>query len=92
MVGLLAEQIFGFKGAATRTGDPALDLEKANAIGNALLCFMIIPWTLCLVAYCGEIGFCQQEPSGVEIIQQAGVICHTGINAWLDPDNFESLL
>lgn len=53
LVGLLAQEIFGFKGAATRTGDRALDLAKANAIGNALLCFMIIPWTLCLIAYCG---------------------------------------
>lgn len=54
LVGLLAEEIFGFKGAATRTGDRATDLAKANAIGNALLCFMIIPWSLCLVAYCGK--------------------------------------
>lgn len=53
LVGLLAEKIFGFKGTATRTGDPVLDLAKANAMGNALLCFMIVPWSLCLLAYCG---------------------------------------
>lgn len=54
LVGLLAEKVFGFRGTATRTGDRALDLAKANAMGNALLCFLIVPWTLCLIAYCGE--------------------------------------
>lgn len=54
LVGVLAERIFGFRGTASPTGDPAVDLVKADAIGNALLCFMIVPWTLCLLAYCGE--------------------------------------
>ena len=54
MVGVLAQRMFGFKGSATPTGDRVSDLAKANAIGNALLCFMAIPWTLCLFAYCGR--------------------------------------
>ena len=54
MVGVLAQKLFGFKGEASPTGDRQSDLLKAQAIGNALLCFMAIPWSLCLVAYTGK--------------------------------------
>ena len=52
-MGLLAERYFGFSGDATRSKEPGHDLEKARALGNALLCFLVIPWTLCLVFYTG---------------------------------------
>lgn len=54
MVGVLAQKVFGFTGTASPTGDRESDLAKAQAIGNALLCFMAIPWTLCLIAYSGR--------------------------------------
>lgn len=54
--------MFGFKGTATRTGVRELDLEKANAMGNALLCFMLVPWTLCLLAYGGKPTFSASLP------------------------------
>ena len=43
--------MFGFTGAATRSGDPEKDLERASALGSSLLVFLIVPWTLCLIAY-----------------------------------------
>lgn len=51
LVGKLAEKMFGFTGSATRSGEPALDLERAKALGSSLLVFLIVPWTLCLIAY-----------------------------------------
>lgn len=54
LVGLLAERYFGFKGDAARSKEAGRDLEKARALGNALLCFLVIPWTLCLVFYTGD--------------------------------------
>ncbi len=47
----MAEKMFGFTGSATRSGEPALDLARARALGSALLVFLIAPWTLCLIAY-----------------------------------------
>ncbi|CAL8464814.1 g4349 [Coccomyxa elongata] len=54
LVGILAERVFGFKGAAEI--DPAdvdQNLGKARALGNALLCCMAIPWALCVIIYSG---------------------------------------
>ncbi|CAL5229213.1 g12496 [Coccomyxa viridis] len=53
LVGMLAEQMFGFTGTATRSGDPEKDLAQARALGSSLLVFLIVPWTLCLVFYSG---------------------------------------
>ncbi|KAK9793504.1 hypothetical protein WJX73_009675 [Symbiochloris irregularis] len=52
-VGMLAEHSFGFKGKATVTGDPSIDLPKAQALGTSLLVFTLVPWTLCLILYSG---------------------------------------
>jgi hypothetical protein len=30
------------------------NLTKAKALGNALLVFLLVPWTLCLIFYTGE--------------------------------------
>ena len=30
------------------------NLTKAKALGNALLVFLLVPWTLCLLFYTGE--------------------------------------
>lgn len=52
-MGKLAEALFGFSGAATRSGDIGKDLERARALGSSLLMFLIVPWTLCLIFYSG---------------------------------------
>ena len=52
-VGALSQHIFGFSGTSTVTGDPAVDVPNARALGNALLLFSVIPWTFCLLAYSG---------------------------------------
>lgn len=52
-VGALAEHWFGFEGASKVTGDRARDLANARALGNALLCFLTVPWSCCLAVYTG---------------------------------------
>lgn len=54
-MGKLAERMFGFSGAATRSGDAGKDLERARALGSSLLVFLIVPWTLCLIFYSGTV-------------------------------------
>lgn len=41
------------QGTAARSGDPAVDAAKARALGNALVAFLIVPWTLSLIIYSG---------------------------------------
>jgi MFS family permease len=53
LVGLVGEKVFGFDGAATPSGDKELDLANAEALGRALLIFMIVPWSIDLVLYTG---------------------------------------
>ncbi|BDA50407.1 hypothetical protein COCOBI_16-0830 [Coccomyxa sp. Obi] len=54
LVGILAERVFGFKGAAEiDPGDVDQNLGKARALGNALLCCMAVPWALCVIIYSG---------------------------------------
>ena len=53
LVGRLAEAMFGFTGKAARSGDPMEDLRRARALGSALMVFLIVPWTLCLISYTG---------------------------------------
>ena len=52
-VGWLAEHAFGLKGTVAPTGDPAVDLPKAQALASSLLLFTAVPWTLCLILYSG---------------------------------------
>lgn len=63
-MGLCAEKWFGFSGAASTAncdsnsadgGDvvPQPDLAKARAIGDAMLFWFVVPWTLCAVIYTG---------------------------------------
>lgn len=57
--------MFGFSGAATRSGDIDKDLERARALGSSLLVFLIFPWTLCLIFYSGadlgQTAFCMPD-------------------------------
>ncbi|KAI7839840.1 hypothetical protein COHA_006425 [Chlorella ohadii] len=53
LVGTLAERVFGFSGSGTVTRDRPTDLANAAALGNALLCFLLVPWTITLVLYTG---------------------------------------
>ena len=52
-VGRLSERYFGFSGTSTITGNPEIDTHNAQAMGNALLVFTVVPWAFCLVAYSG---------------------------------------
>ena len=56
LVGLMAEKWFGFEGDAARSRVPGQDLQKARALGNALLFFLVVPWTLTLIFYTGTAG------------------------------------
>ncbi|EFN50878.1 hypothetical protein CHLNCDRAFT_141677 [Chlorella variabilis] len=53
LVGVLAERIFGFSGTGTVSQDRQQDLVNAAALGNALLAFLVVPWTLTLLLYTG---------------------------------------
>ena len=53
LVGLFAEKVFGFDGAATPSGDKTIDLANAKALGDALLYFMVVPWIIDFVLYSG---------------------------------------
>ncbi|WIA43486.1 hypothetical protein OEZ86_009949 [Tetradesmus obliquus] len=62
MVGVAAQRLFGFSGAAaSAAGCSSLsshtsrrhqpDLHKARALGDALTLFTTVPWTLCVLVY-----------------------------------------
>lgn len=53
LVGWAASAIFGYTGEATATGHPDIDLERADALGRAIMWFSVIPWFLCLAFYTG---------------------------------------
>ncbi|KAL3131568.1 hypothetical protein ABBQ38_007869 [Trebouxia sp. C0009 RCD-2024] len=53
LVGALAEKRFGFKGTAARSGDSAVDVAKARALGSALVPCLVVPWTCSLLIYTG---------------------------------------
>lgn len=53
LVGLMAQNVFGFSGTAAPTGDAAVDLANAHALGEALLIFMVGPWGIVLALYTG---------------------------------------
>ncbi len=45
----------GLQGTAARSGDATVDAAKARALGNALVTFLIVPWTFALIIYTGEL-------------------------------------
>ncbi|GLC33417.1 hypothetical protein PLESTM_000068900 [Pleodorina starrii] len=62
LVGMAAERWFGFTGVAggeaacehhNTMEAPEADLPKARALGDAMLLFMAVPWTLCALFYTG---------------------------------------
>jgi len=53
LVGILAERVFGYEGTASASKRPGENLHNAEALGNALLVCMIVPWTLCCIFYSG---------------------------------------
>lgn len=52
-VGWLSEYAFGFRGNAETSADPAENLARARALGEALLVFTVAPWALCALFYTG---------------------------------------
>ena len=79
LVGWLAEEAFGFTGKASRTGNPEEDLRRARALGSALLVFLIIPWTLCLISFSGN----AQQPCMCTLCRARVVmqVCQQGLQA-----------
>ncbi|GMH33108.1 hypothetical protein BSKO_00942 [Bryopsis sp. KO-2023] len=53
LVGWAATAWFGYSGSATTSGDPEIDLPRAEALGKAIMWFSIVPFSLCLVFYSG---------------------------------------
>jgi hypothetical protein len=55
LTGIVAEEVFGFKGslADSAVPDPALQLHNARALGNAMLILLLVPWGLDFFFYCG---------------------------------------
>lgn len=53
LVGSLSQNYFNFQGSSRITGDPSVDVPNARALGNALLVFLTVPWTLCFLIYSG---------------------------------------
>lgn len=51
LVGALASRAFHFSGRASVSGDRALDLANADALGQALLVFMVVPWGITLLLF-----------------------------------------
>ena len=76
LVGFLAEHVFGFRGAASagaagQVPDPGEDLSKARALGNALLVCLVVPWTICLIVYTGQLNVAvyQRKKMIVQLLQ-----------------------
>ncbi len=46
------------QGTAARSGDPVVDAAKARALGNALVTFLVVPWTCSLLIYTGKAEVC----------------------------------
>lgn len=53
LVGWASSALFGYSGEATATGNPEIDLPRAQAMGSAIMWFSVVPWLLCLVLYSG---------------------------------------
>jgi hypothetical protein len=53
LVGILAEAGFGFSGDAAKTADEAHNRANARALGDAILVFTVVPWTVTFLFYSG---------------------------------------
>ena len=53
LVGVVSDKVFGYRGAGTVSRKREVDLANAEALGNALLAFMLVPWTFTLLLYTG---------------------------------------
>ena len=54
--GIIAEKGFHFEGhLAESHGDAAKASANAKALANALLVCLVVPWTLCVIAYTGKL-------------------------------------
>ncbi|KAK9835393.1 hypothetical protein WJX81_006954 [Elliptochloris bilobata] len=51
LVGIIADRVFGYRGAVGHEADPALQAANANALGNSLMAVLGVPWFLCFCAY-----------------------------------------
>ena len=55
--GIIAERGFNFEGhLAESHADAAKASLNAKALANALLVCLVIPWTLCVIFYSGELS------------------------------------
>ena len=54
------------QGTAARSGDPVVDAAKARALGNALVAFLIVPWTFSLIIYSGDVYLFELLANGVK--------------------------
>ena len=63
--GIIADRVFGYRGAVGREADPALQAVNATALGNSLLAVLGVPWLLCFIAYfrAQPLGGCPHEPA-----------------------------
>ncbi|GMH33151.1 hypothetical protein BSKO_00985 [Bryopsis sp. KO-2023] len=50
-VGWAASAWFGYTGEATTSGDPSIDLPRAEALGKAIMVFSVVPWMICLISF-----------------------------------------
>ena len=53
------------QGTAARSGDPAIDVAKARALGNALVPFLVVPWTCSLIVYSGAFSSGHDNPGSL---------------------------
>ena len=53
--------------------DRERDLANAAALGNALLAFLVVPWTLTLLLYTGGHGWCLRDYAHRALGKQAGL-------------------
>ena len=54
--GIIAERGFNFEGhLAESHGDAAKASANAKALANALLVCLVVPWSLCIIAYTGKL-------------------------------------
>jgi len=51
MVGLLAENVFGYDLSSARSKDVTSDPDNVHALGSALMLVSFCPWILCFAAY-----------------------------------------
>ena len=56
-IGWLAEDVFGYDSSVTSEAmediAPEVRLRNANALAVGMLVMMVVPWTVCLLAYSG---------------------------------------